>query len=306
MKNIILWTCLIFVVVAAALLLCGCVSVVTFNTYENADKYEAGNKTFGSDVKKVEINWCCGEIKIVKSSASSVSVCESGDADLPEEKRVHTYLDGDVLKIQFWKSGLSSSVDSDKKHLTVELPDGVDIKINNTSAVISAEALNTDNVEIITASGGISVGNISSCNVRVVSTSGGISIESISSDDANIISTSGRIQIENADIADVFDCGSVSGSVNVGSLKALQVDISSNSGSINIGADVCDKIDIGTTSGSVDITLADGIDASVEYSSTSGSIKIEKEFYKSGNKYIIGNGGCDISVGSTSGSLKIR
>ena len=35
-------------------------------------------------------------------------------------------------------------------------------------------------------------------------------------------------------------------------------------------------------------------------------IKIEKEFYKSGNKYIIGNGGCDISVGSTSGSLKIR
>lgn len=161
-------------------------------------------------------------------------------------------------------------------------------------------------MEIITASGGISVGNISSCNVRVVSTSGGISIESISSDDANIISTSGRIQIENADIADVFDCGSVSGSVNVGSLKALQVDISSNSGSINIGADVCDKIDIGTTSGSVDITLADGIGASVEYSSTSGSVKIEKEFYKSGNKYIIGNGECDISVGSTSGSLKIR
>lgn len=306
MKNIILWTCLIFVVVAAALLLCGCVSVVTFNTYENADKYEAGNKTFGSDVKKVEINWCCGEIKIVKSSDSSVSVCESGDADLPEEKRVHTYLEGDVLKIQFWKSGLSSSVDSDKKHLTVELSDGVDIKINNTSAVISAEALNTDNVEIITASGGISVGNISSCNVRVVSTSGGISIESISSDDANIISTSGRIQIENADIADVFDCGSVSGSVNVGSVKAPQVNISSNSGSINIGADVCDKIDIGTTSGSVDITLADGIGASVEYSSTSGSVKIEKEFYKSGNKYIIGNGGCDISVGSTSGSLKIR
>ena len=306
MKNIVLWTCLIFVVVAAALLLCGCVSVVTFNTYENADKYEAGNKTFGSDVKKIEINWCCGEIKIVKSSASSVSVCESGDADLPEEKRVHTYLEGDVLKIQFWKSGLSSSVDSDKKHLTVELPDGVDIKINNTSAVISAEALNTDNVEIITASGGISVGNISSCNVRVVSTSGGISIESISSDDANIISTSGRIQIENADIADVFDCGSVSGSVNVGSVKAPQVNISSNSGSINIGADVCDKIDIGTTSGSVDITLADGIGASVEYSSTSGSVKIEKEFYKSGNKYIIGNGGCDISVGSTSGSLKIR
>lgn len=306
MKNIILWICLIFVVVAAALLLCGCVSVVTFNTYENADKYEAGNKTFGSDVKKVEINWCCGEIKIVKSSDSSVSVCESGDADLPEEKRVHTYLEGDVLKIQFWKSGLSSSVDSDKKHLTVELSDGVDIKINNTSAVISAEALNTDNVEIITASGGISVGNISSCNVRVVSTSGGISIESISSDDANIISTSGRIQIENADIADVFDCGSVSGSVNVGSVKAPQVNISSNSGSINIGADVCDKIDIGTTSGSVDITLADGIGASVEYSSTSGSVKIEKEFYKSGNKYIIGNGGCDISVGSTSGSLKIR
>ena len=306
MKNIILWTCLIFVVVAAALLLCGCVSVVTFNTYENADKYEAGNKTFGSDVKKVEINWCCGEIKIVKSSASSVSVCESGDADLPEEKRVHTYLEGDVLKIQFWKSGLSSSVDSDKKHLTVELSDGVDINIHDTSAVISAEALNTDNVEIITASGGISVGNISSCNVRVVSTSGGISIEGISSDDANIISTSGRIQIENADIADVFDCGSVSGSVNVGSVKAPQVNISSNSGSINIGADVCDKIDIGTTSGSVDITLADGIGASVEYSSTSGSVKIEKEFYKSGNKYIIGNGGCDISVGSTSGSLKIR
>lgn len=105
MKNIILWTCLIFVVVAAALLLCGCVSVVTFNTYENADKYEAGNKTFGSDVKKVEINWCCGEIKIVKSSACSVSVCESGDADLPEEKRVHTYLEGDVLKIQFWNRG---------------------------------------------------------------------------------------------------------------------------------------------------------------------------------------------------------
>lgn len=325
MKNFVLWICLILIVVAAVLLLCGCVSVVTFNGYENADKYEAGNKTFNSGVKKVEINWCSGEIKIVKSSASQISVCESGDADLPEEKRVHTYLDGDVLKIQFWKSGLSSSVDSDKKHLTVEVPDGVDIKINNTSSVISAEDLNTKNVEIDSVSGAVNIGSISSenttlistsgaihadsissNNIKVVSTSGSIRAGSISSSDASFSTTSGAIHIENADVANMIQCGSVSGSVNVGSLKAPSADISATSGSMNIGIQACDKIAIGTTSGSVDITLAEGIGASVEYSSTSGSVKIEKEFYKSGNKYIIGNGGCDISAGSTSGSLKIR
>lgn len=325
MKNFVLWICLILIVVAAVLLLCGCVSVVTFNGYENADKYEAGNKTFDSGVKKVEINWCSGEIKIVKSSASQISVCESGDTDLPEEKRVHTYLDGDVLKIQFWKSGLSSSVDSDKKHLTVEIPDGVNIEINNTSSVISAEALNTKNVEIDSVSGAVNIGSISSenttlistsgaihadsissNNIKVVSTSGSIRAGSISSSDASFSTTSGAIHIENADIANKIKCGSVSGSVNVGSLKAPEVDISSTSRSINIGAKACNKIDIGTISGSVDITLADGMGASVEYSSISGRVKIEKEFYKSGNKYIIGNGGCDISVGSTSGSLKIR
>lgn len=82
--------------------------------------------------------------------------------------------------------------------------------------------------------------------------------------------------------------------------------MSSTSGSIDIGAKACDKMDIGTTSGSINITLSEGMGASVEFSSTSGSIKIEKQFYMSGNKYIIENGGCDISVSSTSGSLKIR
>ena len=306
MKKMILWICLISLLVFSSLLLCGCTSIVSFDSYENVEKYETGDKIFDAEIKEVEINWSCGEIKIVKSSSTSVTVTESGGTTLSEEKRVHTYLDGDILKIQFWKSGLSSSVDSTKKHVTVEVPDGVDIKINNTSSTIVAESLNTDSVDIRSVSGGIRIGDISSCNLMVVSTSGGIRVESISSDDAKIISTSGSIRIENADIANVFDCGSVSGSVNVGSVKAPQVDISSTSGSINIGAEACDKIDIGTTSGSIDITLAEGMGASVEFSSTSGSIKIEKQFCNSGNKYIIENGGCDISVSSTSGSLKIR
>lgn len=60
-------------------------SYITGEDYPDARKYKTGAFTYASDaVKAVEVYWRSGEVALIESGASELSVSESG-GELPED-----------------------------------------------------------------------------------------------------------------------------------------------------------------------------------------------------------------------------
>lgn len=63
----------------------GSCSYITGEDYPDARKYKTGAFTYASDaVKAVEVYWRSGEVALIESGASELSVSESG-GELPED-----------------------------------------------------------------------------------------------------------------------------------------------------------------------------------------------------------------------------
>ena len=75
-------------------------SYITGENYPDARKYKTGTFTYAADeVKAVEVYWRSGEVALIESGASELSVCESG-GELPEDTALHYLLDGGVLRVR--------------------------------------------------------------------------------------------------------------------------------------------------------------------------------------------------------------
>lgn len=128
--------------------------------------------------------------------------------------------------------------------------------------------------------------------------------------DLDLQSTSGRIETDNAN--DLF-VKSISGSVDF-IFNGGNLDINTTSGRIegmiqSIEPD--GKIDLRSVSGSVRIAAPDGFGARVDLRSVSGSVSTEFPVKVHSSKRnslegTIGDGGVDVDIDTTSGSIKIR
>ena len=290
----------IIALLLTGLLLFGCVGCITITglscsvpvRYSNADKYTAGNFTYESDkVEKVEIEWAAGGITLLNGKGT-LSVTESGADELSEEEQMHWWLDGKTLKIKFCKSGYKYSLNqafNNKKELTVELPEFVDLDIEVASGKVSAEnMLNLGKLKLDTASGGTDIKYLSAKEVKIDSASGG--------------TTFGKVTVSAA-----FKVNTASGGLKVEQISAGEVDVDSASGGVTIGIDTVEKVDIDSASGSVRLTLlSPERGAIVRYDKVSGSINCKLPYEKEGEKIKIGLGETDIKISIASGSITIE
>ena len=275
----------------------GCITVTGLSCsvpvrYSNADKYTAGNFTYESDkVEKVEIEWAAGGIKLVNGKGT-LSVTESGADELSEDEQMHWWLDGKTLKIKFCKSGYKYSLNkafNNKKELTVELPEYVDLDIDVASGKVSAEnMLNLGKFELDTASGGTDIKALSAKEVKVDSASGGMAFGSVT-------------------VSAAFKVNSASGGLTVDSISAGEIDIDSASGGITIGIGTVEKVKLDSTSGSIRLTLLDKTaGATVRFSAVSGSFNSALSVVNSGEVMTYGNGYTDMDISIVSGSVTLE
>lgn len=278
--------------------------------YTDANKYTAGNFTYESDkVEKVEIDWMSGSITLLNGTGT-LSVTESGADSLPENAQMHWWLDGKTLKIKFCKSGYKYELTdafNEKKDLTIELPDFVDLDIDLASGKVSAEnMLNLGTFRLDKASGGTDIRYLSAKSVKVDSASGGTTFGKVSvSGEFEVDSASGGLSVEEI-AAKEIDVNSASGGIVFGRITGEKVDVDSASGSVTLGILSASKVKISSTSGGVNLTLADrNAGARIKFDAVSGSFNTVLPYEKDGSVYTIGSGRMDAEISVVSGSVTV-
>ena len=112
---------------------------LTSETYPDAEKYQISSFTYNAaGIKAVEVYWRSGEVEITESDNSELHIKESG-GELPEDTAMHYLLDDGVLRIRFCKSGAKIQVNAADKHLSLEVPKGIDLSVHTTSALVKAD-----------------------------------------------------------------------------------------------------------------------------------------------------------------------
>ena len=163
--------------------------------YPDADKYTAGGFSYNAaDLSALEINWRFGQVELVESASDTLRVSESGQLD--DEMAVHWMMDNGTLRIQFGASNGRVDTDDDNKYLTVEIPKGIDIRINTASADVEADTLEQKSIEVKSASGDVDLENVMAERMEVTTASGDIDIDIAGSTKAEIRSAAGSVDLK--------------------------------------------------------------------------------------------------------------
>ena len=118
-------------------------------------------------------------MEITESGNSELHVKESG-GELSEDIAVHYLLDDGVLRIRFCKSGAKIQVNAADKHLSLEVPKGIDLSVHTTSAFVKAGDLNQNSILIVALCGYTELGTAIADTVDLSSSSGAIRANSLS------------------------------------------------------------------------------------------------------------------------------
>lgn len=323
MKRNQKWLALLTLIMSVCLL-AGCLPVAWVASYADSEYYKVGNFTYSAkDVDSVYVHWYEGEILFVESDKETLSVYENGTT-LADAAKLHWYLKKGELRIEFCEADYASPIASGEKHLVVELPKGIDLIVNDASADIkfgshtfgevavyslsgdiSLESVVADRTDIGTVSGQLQLGDITAAKrARFITTSGPISVKNINTKELELSSVSGNITFDSLASSQTVELETTSGAITINELAANQTDISSVSGAVKLGLNRGKKLEVESNSGAVEITLANGLGATVEGVSAKN---VAKKTYKLvGGKYVIGNGSCDIEVETVSGAVTIQ
>lgn len=258
---------------------------VTGERYPNAEAYQTGAFTYEADtVNSVEIYWRSGEVEIVESDRAELSGYESG-GELPEDTAMHYLLEDGTLRIRFCESGAKIQVNPNDKHLTIEVPKGIDLSLHTTSAPVKADTLEQNSILISAHSGSTELGTVKAESLDLSSSSGSIRADSIS--------------------AQTLKCNTSSGSVRIDGLETDMADLETSSGCVDLVLTAASQVDIRTSSGKTSLRLPEG-GAGIAYTASSGKLHTEMTFERKGDLYVFGNGESKITVDSSSGNLEIQ
>ena len=242
-----------------------------YSTYDNAADYTAGRFTYqAEDIRAVRVYWVAGSIDLIEKNSAELSVSDSGDG---------------ILTIHYCASDYRGEMQSEWKQLTLEIPCGIELTIENVSAPIQAAALTTPQLHIATVSGDIS-------------------IDSLVGENAEFDTVSGNIEVDTAYVKTV-SLNSVSGNFDWEQLTVDQLTADTVSGDLDFEFISCREAALNTISGETDLTLpAQG--GTVRFDTASGAFITQRAYQKQDHFYGFGPADCKISVSSTSGDLEIE
>lgn len=260
-------------------------SWITGESYPHAEAYRTGSFSCSADaVTAVEIDWRSGAVEIIESDRAELSVRESGSG-LPEDAAMHYSLENGTLRIRFCASGARIRVRDSDKRLTVEVPQGIALCVQTTSAPISADTLTQHSILLSARSGGIQLGTVSADSIDLSASSGGIRTERM---DARTLS-----------------CHTSSGSLRLGVLTFDTAALDTSSGAVAAELDAVAQLDVRTSSGRTQLSLP-GSGAEVAYTAGSGRLHTARAYERKGDLYVFGGGEARITVVSGSGNLELR
>ena len=238
-----------------------------------------------SEIKEIEIFWVDGRIEVIASDAEEFAVVENSES-LTNDAKMHYLIKGDRLIIHYSKALYKEDIDESKKHIRVEIPEGIEIDIDSVTASINIGEMALGEINLTNISGNIELSNLACSKVKIENVDGHI--------------TSGGI------VADEFSAGSVSGTLDISNISANKIDVSTVSGKTVLGIAKKSNVEISGISGNVQLYIAEEIGATIEFSTVSGTFSSEKPHKTNKKTYTFGLGEAVIEVETVSGNLEIK
>lgn len=262
-------------------------NISTGNTYKDSEKYTVGNTTYdASNINEIEINWICGSVTVIESDKNVLEIKEDSES-LPEAQQIHSYADGNVLRLQFCESGYIKHIEPNNKNLVVEIPANCKIEINDVSANVNLKELSAKEIEFNAVSGDLKADSL------------------IVEGKIDTNTTSGNIDLSNVE-AERLGFNTVSGDLEIPVLSVDKLDMTSVSGNMNISVESVNKISLDTTSGDFVIDIPEDFGLTLSKSSVSGKVMSNLEFTKSNDNFVFGSGETKVSFNSVSGDISIK
>ncbi|MBO4876675.1 MAG: DUF4097 family beta strand repeat protein [Ruminococcus sp.] len=286
-----------------------CMSFNMGNQYANADKYTAGNRDFTEKINNIDIDWSSGSVDVEYQEGGKFSVTETSDKSLREEEQVHTWLDGDTLRIQFCKSGTVINGNVNKK-LSVKIPKDTSLSsldLDGASCEYIFDSISADSIDVDIASGD---GNLKDCSAKtfkIDSSSGDLVMsQKGSADSIETDSASGGVVIT-AENVGTIDCGSASGKIDITASEMNSFRASTSSGTVTASLSAMpENIKISSASGDVGLTLPEKADFTLDYDTASGDLDSTLAMKKDGDNYISGSGKNKMEIDTSSGDVTIK
>lgn len=286
MKKIIAMLVLVLTVFSLASCHVGDIEVGLYAPYWNFWSYSKGSSfTYdASQIKKVYITWVGGEIDIVASEADMLSVSENSEG-LADDAKMHYYINGEKLIIHYSKALYREEVDTAKKHLRIEIPEGIELDIDSVNADIRMSEMALGSMKLTNVSGVVTLSSLVCNEVKIENVDGSVSANEI--------------------VADKFSANGVAGSISVPKIVANKIEVKTVSGLTDIGIAKESEVTISGMSGDIKLAINDENGAIIEFSTMSGQFNSDKQHTTNKKTHIFGNGGSQIDVETISGNLHV-
>lgn len=274
--------------------------------YANAELYTSGDAEISGEIRNLDIRWTAGKVTLAYGPEGKASLAETAKRALSEDEKLQWWLEGNTLHIQFAKPGIRWNMP--EKELTVTLPQGAALEraeIHTTSGDIEIPELAADVMILDSTSGDIRAA-AEVKNAEVNATSGDQEIRLTG--EAEIVrlnSTSGSIAAA-AEKAVIFEAASTSGGVSMEAAECREAKANSTSGDIRVSFGKLEKLTVDATSGSVTAALPEAPGFTAEVRTTSGDFSSDIALTRDGNRYVCGDGSAAVSIGTTSGNVRME
>ena len=303
-----------YICFAAAVALIGCLSGCNFGwktsyIYQNGDKYVAGDREITEKIETIDLDYLSGDVTLTGTDASTVTIRETSETQLDDQRKVHTWVDGTTLYVRYCASAKGLDVNFLKKNLEIQLPADVklsDVKVKVSSGDLTYKDLEAENVNVHASSGDVEVsGAAKKMDLQV--SSGDLTLNQRGdSEEIKLKTSSGEIFV-NAENAGVLDVHSSSGKVKVEakSVKDFRSKISSGAGEYKFASEP-ETIDVSHSSGSATFYLPKESNLTGEFKASSGKLSYDLAFSKNGDNYVCGNGANLMKVHVSSGNINVK
>ncbi len=298
------------IVVVLAISALACLSGCSGNIYSNADKYTSGDREIDEKIEQIDIDWSSGSVNVSRYDGSCVSIKETCSDDLKESKRVHSWVDGKVLRIKFGKSGEMFMFSSPDKKLEVRIPKDMeltDVKLDGSSCDSEIKDIEADHIYVDISTGDVEVIDCKAKSIDADSSSGDVYIsQQGSSDTISADTSSGEVEIK-AEKVKKMNVDTSSGKVTADVQQAERVDVDTSSGNVELTfSSVPSDLSVDTSSGDVTVYVPKDPDLEVEIDTASGDFYSEPSCSRDDDTYTYGSGGNKFDIDTSSGDIKIK
>ncbi len=158
------------------------------------ERYTAGGgSVLAADISEIDIGWVDGSVEIIESAdVDQITFSETANRQLEEEYQMQYAVNNGRLTIRFSQEYVGWSLFNNwfvDKHLTVEIPAGKEfsrLRIDTTSAPLSAGGLLADDIVLSTVSGEIRLESSICDELRLNGVSGALRAEGIQASQSRI------------------------------------------------------------------------------------------------------------------------